>query len=79
MDLSFVSGHYFHIQVANGSLIICEPSRAGYSLLISACSFQDSITGKGRNDHFNEIHFFLDADPKSSTKTQHEEGKKLVQ
>lgn len=48
----------------------------GCSPLISACSFQDYIMGKGRNDHFNESHFFLDANPKSATKTKHGPVKK---
>lgn len=32
--------------------------------------------GKGINDHFNESHFFLDAEPKSSTKRKHGSVKK---
>ena len=32
--------------------------------------------GKGRNDHYNESHFFLDAEPKSSTKRKHGSVKK---
>ena len=32
--------------------------------------------GKSRNDHFNESHFFSDAEPKSSTKKKHGSVKK---
>lgn len=58
------------------SLVICEPFRVECLLLISACSFQGNFMGKSRNDHFNESHFFSDAEPKSSTKKKHGSVKK---
>lgn len=62
--------------MANESLVIHEPFRVGYFLLISPFSFQDSIMGKGRNDQFNESQFFFDVDQKNSTKAKHNQQRK---
>jgi hypothetical protein len=57
--------------VANGSLVIHEPFRLGYFLLLSSYSFPDYIIGKGRNDQFKESQFFFDADQKSATEAKY--------